>query len=132
MSLKKIRINKPQHLIRLLNEQINAVRNDDELSIQEKARTIGYLAEKVAKCMNIKQEEGHVQSESMAQFTKAINDSVSAFGVVFEYNGQSRINFDGEQEETEEEPSQDRAEPRESQATRTTGGLASNHTNSMF
>ncbi len=48
MSLKKIRINKPQHLIRLLNEQINAVRNDDELSIQEKARTIGYLAEKVA------------------------------------------------------------------------------------
>lgn len=131
MSLKKIRINKPQHLIRLLNEQINAVRNDDELSIQEKARTIGYLVEKVAKCMNIKQEEGQGQSESMAQFTKAINDSMSAFGVVFEYNGQSRINFDSEQEETEE-PSQDRVEPRESQATLTTGGLASNHTNSMF
>lgn len=111
MSLKKIRINKPQHLIRLLNEQINAVRNDDELSIQEKARTIGYLAEKVAKCMNIKQEEGQGQSESMAQFTKAINDSMSAFGVVFEYNGQSRINFDGEQEDRRRtEPRQSRAE----------------------
>ncbi|HDR7791263.1 TPA: hypothetical protein QCY15_005949 [Bacillus paranthracis] len=82
--------------------------------------------------MNIKQEEGQGQSESMAQFTKAINDSMSAFGVVFEYNGQSRINLDEEREETGEEPSQDRAEPRESQSTPTTDGIVSNHTNSMF
>lgn len=58
---------------------------------------------------------------------------VEAIPYFLEYNGKSRIDFFEEREEpNEEESSQDRAKPRESQTILTTGGFASNHANSMF
>jgi len=42
--VKERRINKPQHIKSLMQEQINALRSDKELDIIDRARAIGYLS----------------------------------------------------------------------------------------
>ncbi|MBG9841232.1 hypothetical protein ABE30_27515 [Bacillus tropicus] len=51
--MKNIRLNKPRDVLRELNRHINAVRNDEGMSVDQKARTIGYLSEKVIKAMQV-------------------------------------------------------------------------------
>ncbi|MGJ9460460.1 hypothetical protein [Oceanobacillus sp. CF4.6] len=42
--MKERRINKPQHVKSLMSEQINVLRNNDDLNPIDKARSIAYLA----------------------------------------------------------------------------------------
>lgn len=41
---KNIRIEKPQHVRRLLTEVINEIRQEKEMDIEKRARVLGYLA----------------------------------------------------------------------------------------
>ncbi|CAN7768057.1 hypothetical protein LJR153_007347 [Paenibacillus sp. LjRoot153] len=41
---KNIRIHKPQHVRRLLNEVINEIRHEDSMDKEKRARVLGYLA----------------------------------------------------------------------------------------
>jgi hypothetical protein len=41
---RDIRINKPQHVRRLLNEVINEIRHESQMDKEKRARVLGYLA----------------------------------------------------------------------------------------
>ena len=41
---KNIRIHKPQHVRRLLNEVINEIRHEDDMDKEKRARVLGYLS----------------------------------------------------------------------------------------
>lgn len=48
--IRNIRLNKPQHIKRLINEQINELRQT-EMDVETRARAIGYLSNIVLKSM---------------------------------------------------------------------------------
>lgn len=49
--IRNIRLNKPQHIKRLINEQINELRRAEEMDVETRARAIGYLSNIVLKSM---------------------------------------------------------------------------------